>query len=113
MSRRRGALIALQGLKIERPLVAKGIVEALAADPHRRKQILSRGRSEALRPEHSCGALQSQLAIKLSRPRHGHQISEYGPISQQPARPRGPETDCHLTKVQSEWRSYPRAPSRR
>jgi hypothetical protein len=63
-------LIGLEGLQIEPPLVAEGVVEALPADPHRGDQVFGGGRCEPFRPEHLHRAVQGRIAIEFPRPDH-------------------------------------------
>src|SRR5258708_31921766 len=74
---RSDALLLVLGklFKVERPLVAKAVVHALAPDPHRLDQVAGRGGGKALRPEDGHCPLQHFVAIEFSWPRHGHYLT--------------------------------------
>src|SRR5258708_3406526 len=74
---RSDALLLVVGkrFKVERPLVGKAVVHALAPDLHRLDQVAGRGGGKALRPEDGHCPLQHFVAIEFSWPHHGRHLN--------------------------------------
>jgi hypothetical protein len=62
--------VSPQRLKIESPLVAEGIVEALPADPHLVEQRVGRGAFKPVVAKYRDGAVQRGVAFEFFRPGH-------------------------------------------
>src|SRR6267142_188612 len=68
-------LVLSKRFKVERPLVAKAVVHALAPDLHRLDQVAGRGGGKTLRPEDGHCPLQHFVAIEFSWPHHGRHLN--------------------------------------
>src|SRR4030081_806496 len=74
MARHALCVVAGERLQVEAALVAEGVVEALASDPHGGGQVVGGGAGEALRPEHLDGGLERCVTVQSLRSPHPPEI---------------------------------------